>query len=330
MENLLKLKDFILENSYDAILSYSPVTENNEITDFVIEYLNQTAAALQGHEKEYFIGQRMTNVFPWVKEHRFLQDMIQVYETGTSIEVQHYFDIGLWTRIFIRRYKDILIVYYKDITQKKQLEIEIEKKNAELKIMMHEIHHRVKNSLQLISSLLNIQKAALPDEKLNHILDVCIARIQTVASIHQRLYEEKATSVAGLKEFVEEMVNKIINIYSDTQEVKVKFDIDNFMLEVDDLMRLGMIINELITNTFKYAFEGVKKKEIRIQIRLLGDYYYLEYSDSGKGMPEEFDMNSTQTLGMMIIREYTETMSGKLEYTKYPLTFLLTFPAPGR
>lgn len=206
---------------------------------------------------------------------------------------------------------------------KQALERTVENRTQQLKVlleqkelMMKEIHHRVKNNLQVISSLLRLQQERSSDETTQRALQESQNRVLSIAFLHQNLYQHDDLKGVFMKDFIPEMCSHIQDVYvSDTSHIKVDFLIDNILLHIDKAVPLGLIINELLTNSFKYAFQHQPEGLISIQFEEKGDgKYCFRYRDNGPGLPDGTDWKRSKSLGLKLIHQLSRQLGGMIEY----------------
>lgn len=206
----------------------------------------------------------------------------------------------------------------------KQLENNLQK----IQILIKEIHHRVKNNMQIISSLLNMQRNDQKNESVAEALDESKRRIQSMALVHQKLYETEDLSHIKAKEYIEQLVDSVESTLTQrtitpAKKIKVPGDL---IFNIDTMIPLGLILNELITNSYKYAFATEKENIISISLVQKEPFYEITYSDNGEGIPDEIDFKNSGTLGLELIHILTEQLEGNIEYDKTELSsFVIQF-----
>jgi len=185
----------------------------------------------------------------------------------------------------------------------------------EKELLLREIHHRVKNNLQVISSLLNLQSSYIDDPGVTAVLRDSQGRIMSMSMIHEKLYRSGNLADIDVRGYLEGLARSIMFSYMrPDQQVDLKFEMDDIRLNVDTIMPLGLIVNELVTNAFKYAFpDGAG--EVRVSLRRDGDGFLLTVADDGVGLPDDFNLDSLRSLGMLLVRNLTDQLNGELEYT---------------
>jgi len=215
-----------------------------------------------------------------------------------------------------------------DITIKKQYEQRLESSLKEKEILLKEIHHRVKNNLQIISSLLNLQAKFVTDERTLEIFHEGRNRIKTMALIHEKLYGPKDFTRINFAEYLNELCSFLLSAYKfDSQKVFFKIDLQNVYLDMDQALTLGLIVNELVSNSLKYAFPNGLEGQIKISMKKNGSQNLLRVYDNGIGIPPEIELGKTDTLGLQLVQMFAEQIGGEIELkrgkgTEYLINFL--------
>jgi two-component sensor histidine kinase len=210
-----------------------------------------------------------------------------------------------------------------EIIIRKNAEENVQKSLEEKEMLLKEIHHRVKNNLQVISSLLYLQSVSLKDDEAVNLFKDSQDRIRCMALIHEKLYQSKDLAGISFKEYVKSLVDDLERSYK-KQNVPVvtKINIGDIKLSLDTAMPCGLMVNEMMTNAYKYAFpiDWAKQKlddfefSVWISVEELGqNKYILEFSDNGIGIPEEFDIMNAESLGMKLINSLVIQLNGSLE-----------------
>lgn len=215
-----------------------------------------------------------------------------------------------------------------DITEKKLAEEKIRQSLQEKEILLKEVHHRVKNNLQVISSILNLQSSYVKDPGTLNILKESQNRIKSMAFIHESLYQTKDFTSINFSEYVVNLANNLIHSYSNVEnEINLKLDIQNVFLNLDLAIPCGLIINEIVSNALKYAFvEASGDEAIEINMSLIDENLELEIADNGRGLPPEIDFRNTESLGLQLVVTLTDQLNGTIEMdnsngTRYRIIF---------
>jgi len=200
----------------------------------------------------------------------------------------------------------------------------------EKEILLKEIHHRVKNNMQIIISMLNLQASFVKNKKIVAVLQDGQSRIKTMALIHEKLYQTKNFASIDFTEYLNNLSSYLFTSYkSQERQIEYFIDIDKYTFDIDKTIALGLIANELITNSFKYAFIDGRDCIIGILLKKINEKdLVFSISDNGKGLPENFDYRNSKTLGIQLVYMLTEQINGKLELTSSNLgtTFSIIFP----
>lgn len=198
----------------------------------------------------------------------------------------------------------------------------------EKEVLLKEIHHRVKNNMQIISSMLGLQSAFIKDTKFTDMLRDSQNRIKSMALIHEKLYQSDNMAKVNFTEYVNSLITNLKSSYClDTNRITINQRIVGCSFSIDQAIPLGLIINELVSNSFKHAFPDGKNGEITIEIKVMGnDEYQLIVRDNGVGLISGVDVNSTNTLGLKLVNALTEQIGGKLNIINdNGTTFLINF-----
>ncbi len=185
----------------------------------------------------------------------------------------------------------------------------------ERETLLKEIHHRVKNNLQVISSLLNLQSRNLSDESAVAALQEGQNRVRSMALIHQNLYQDDHLFGVSTKEYVEKLCAGLFKSYNiETEKVRMEMDIDDITLDVDHVIPLGLIINELVSNALKYAFADLESGIVSISLQKKDEGLHLHVSDNGIGLPKSFFLQETKSLGFRLIKAFAAKLGAELNF----------------
>jgi PAS domain S-box-containing protein len=207
------------------------------------------------------------------------------------------------------------IATFIDISATKRVEEQLQNSLAEKEILLKEVHHRVKNNLQIISSLLDLQSDYIRDEQSLAFFRESRDRIKTMALVHERLYNSKDFTSVDFNEYVENLAAHLsLSYIEDSDRVTLKLAISDLSLGIEEAIPCGLIINELISNSLKHAFPGGRKGEITVACRLRDDgLITLEIRDNGVGLPAGVDFRNTETLGLQIVNLLVKQLRGTVE-----------------
>lgn len=199
------------------------------------------------------------------------------------------------------------------LTQRKKNKI-IQNQSKELETLMKEIHHRVKNNLQVVSGLLELQSHSVADPKTSMAIMEGKNRIQSMSLIHQNLYTENNSRGIDVKPYLDNLIHSICTSYNlDNKQINIVLDVEHLQLDLDTMVPIGLILNELITNSIKYAFPNIEKKELFVSLKEKDKLLHLQVRDNGPGLPKDINVQNTQTFGLKLIRSFAQKLKAKLE-----------------
>ena len=210
-----------------------------------------------------------------------------------------------------------LVVVDADITAGKKMQQQIESSLKEKDVLLKEIHHRVKNNLQIIISLLNLQSGYIKDEVTLKAVKDGQSRVRSMALVHERFYQSDTISEIDFSDYIKKLCQYIFQSYGDkTERIDVQIVGDNVSLDMDTAMPCGLLINEIVSNAYKYAFPGQLSGRILIELKRLNNRIFIKVQDNGVGFPEEYDLAKSESLGMQLIQALTSQLDGELKVSR--------------
>lgn len=204
-----------------------------------------------------------------------------------------------------------------------QRTIELIKQKEERELLLKEIHHRVKNNLQIINSLINLQAGQIKDPESLKVFEECKNRIKSMAIIHTKFYESKDFSKIDLADYVQELVKDLIHTYNVNKKIDLVCNINSIQMGIDTVIPVGLILNEIISNSLKYAFNNsnVGKIEISLKRDLTNDEFEMIVGDNGPGFEKaKFYNDGIESLGFELIKILSEQLNGTVELMDTPGT----------
>ncbi|NVK52888.1 MAG: sensor histidine kinase [Flavobacteriaceae bacterium] len=231
--------------------------------------------------------------------------------------------ISVIVTIRVVKQRKTLAIKNKEIAEQRDA---LDKALKEKELLVKEVHHRVKNNFQIVSSLLELQSKDIEDEKALELANEGKARVKSMALIHQKLYQNES-GLVDFDEYIKLLVNELTALYASDKEVNTQVKTENIKFDVDTAIPLGLIINELITNTYKYAFDANKKNELLIQIhKKATQEYELVIKDNGPGLDSSIDFVKAKSLGLRLVKRLVKQLQGTLKQTnddgaKYVIVF---------
>jgi len=195
-------------------------------------------------------------------------------------------------------------------------------------VLLREIHHRVKNNMQIISSLLNLQAAQLKDKKDLFLFKETQNRIRSLALVHEKLYQSKNLSMIDFAEYIRSLITYLWQFFMiDSETIRLHLDLEEAYFDINTAIPCGLIVNELVSNILKHAFPVGRKGEVRIVlVRADGNKFMLVVQDDGIGFPENLDFRKSETLGMQIVTMLVQQLDGTIELEREEgTTFKIVF-----
>jgi PAS domain S-box-containing protein len=338
VENERKVKDSEANNK--ATVSAIPdmlfkVNKEGCFTDF---RLNEDGGELL-HEFAFtteLLGKHIFEVFKNEKQAKiFLKNIQKALRTG-EVHTQNFiipFIIGRTAKrmVYENRYSRVnsneVIVITRDVTDKVEFETQLIESVREKEILLKEVHHRVKNNLQVISSILNLQSSYVEDEKTLEIINESQNRIRSMSYIHESLYQTKDFSSIDFHDYITNLVQNLVHSYQlYTGKTNLNLDIDKVELILDQAIPCGLILNELVSNSLKYAYPDGTGGDIDIEIKEVDGKIKIRVEDFGAGLPKGFRIEESDSLGLGLVDTLVDQIDGELilkteNGTKYLIIF---------
>ncbi len=223
----------------------------------------------------------------------------------------------------------LMILTVQDITERIKTENELQNSLREKEILLREIHHRVKNNLQTITSLLDLQAESIKDEESRNAFKSSQNRIRSMALIHERLYKSENLERIKAREYIQHLVEYLEGTYQTSDSnINIKTEIENLFLNLDIAIPCGLIINELVSNSMKYAFRGKLSGDIFVSLKKYdNNNLLLKVVDNGSGIPDGLSPEKLQSLGLQLVDLLTKQINGKMKIEKINGTRIsISFP----
>ncbi len=242
---------------------------------------------------------------------------IEIIESGKLKNEYYHEASGKWfftsgTPIIIDKDEKYMQNMMIDITELKRKEEIIINSLKEKEVMVKEIHHRVKNNLQIMLSLIRMQRQNCDEDDAKKFYKSCENRINTMAMIHEKLYSESDLNNIKFSAYVENLMTHLLQVYGFSENnIKIRCEFDDIKLPIDKAMPCGMIINELVSNSLKYAFPVTREGKINLTMKETDGFLELTYNDSGDGDKSPLAERKENTMGMQIIDMLSNQLSGK-------------------
>ncbi|WP_321423331.1 PAS domain S-box protein [uncultured Methanobacterium sp.] len=326
------------EEKYRTLFDKDPDYNLLINVDGVIVEINKALTNLLGLSKNELVGKNFTELGKMEPEDiSFILGKLSLLLDGNVIEP---FEIRFkdknndihWGLIHITPIMDngkisYVLVIATDITRQKSAENEIKTSLGEKEALLREIHHRVNNNMQIISSLLNLQKEYVSEDETRDVLQDSQSRVKSMAMVHEKLYLSGDLSHINFKQYTEKLVSDIFYTYeSQIDRIRPIFNLENVELNMETAIPLGLIINELVANSLKFAFPNNKKGSITVEMKTKNGEYALIVSDDGIGFPADIDFKKTNSLGLKMVNNLVNQLDGEITLdrshgTEYKITF---------
>lgn len=283
---------------------------------------NERASAAYGFSREELLGKCIPDFRPPQVRPDFESTIREAErKEGLIFETLHQrrdgtiFPVEVSLRIFEIEGERFHQAIIRDITERKKAEEQNKEALREKEVLLREIHHRVKNNMQIISSLLNLQSQSLRDPEIKAMFRESQDRIRTMALVHEKLYQTSDLSRIDFAEYIRSLVAYLFRAYpTEAGRIQLKTDMDKTFLDINTSIPCGLIVNELVSNALKHAFPDERKGEIAIELRESeGGTLRLTVRDNGIGFPEGVDLRATDTLGLQIVTLLVDQIDGKLD-----------------
>ncbi|QKJ26260.1 PAS sensor-containing two-component system histidine kinase [Aliarcobacter cibarius] len=321
-EERLMPYEFALNNSFDQIFWFT--------TDAKIVYLNDAACNMLGYKKEELLGKYLEVVDPNFDRQKAIDIMYKIRNTPNFIlettqkkKNGEIFSAEVSGHGFIHRGQEYTCTFSKDISQRQEINKKITNMNLELQksldekeILLKEVHHRVKNNMEIISSLLAMQLRRAKDDEIKYILKQSMSRINTMALVHEFLYLGENLAYINLRDYIIRLVQDIKELYiSQNTDLTVDLHIDKLIFSTNRCIQIGMILHELCVNALKYAFKEDRENLLCIHIKDLEENIHVKIRDNGDGIKDINSLYKSESIGMQLIHSIVEDqLDGTIEF----------------
>jgi PAS domain S-box-containing protein len=309
------------------------------ITDLsnVVLYANDAFLSMYGYAEEEVLGRQigMLNASSVTPED-IMEIAVSTQGGGWSGEILNRrkdgseFPVELSTSVVRNDQGEpvALVAFARDITERKKADERLRASLTEKEVLLKEIHHRVKNNLQVITSLLNLQSSQEENPRTAAALRESQARVRSMALVHEELYRSRDLSRIDVANYTSRLTSSLLRVYkAPGADVDIQVDVHGVFLPVDAAIPCGLIINELVSNSLKYAFRSSGKGTIVVRMVRAGDECELTVSDDGEGLPPSLDINHTDSLGLQLVTTLAKQLRGTLSVDRgNGVSFSLRFP----
>lgn len=316
LENLVRERTLDLEKSqteykdlFSSMMNAFSVNEiildeKGEPYDYRILKINPAFERVTGFKQEELIGKTLREVNTHVDE-----TLIHTYGdlalNGGFLEFTYKMpQLNVYLRIYaFSPAKGIFATLFDDVTEKKLAEQRLKNSLNEKEILLKEVHHRVKNNLQIISAILGLEEIRSENEQTSFILGNCKARVDTMALIHKQLYEYQHLSKINLSQFTDQLLMALSARFNQNgRKINAIKSVGSLFLNIDQAIPLGLIANELISNIFLHAYPDTKQGDFKIEIKEVDDFILFKIEDFGSSNLNTIDLENPQTLGLQFVK----------------------------
>lgn len=248
----------------------------------------------------------------WVESYRMKKaDGSYIWVRDQMFQVKNNFGV---------KYKIGLLININDLVEKEQILLEnrqlLQKTVNDKDQLIQEIHHRVRNNLQIITSLLNLQSTYVEDVVTQRIIQDSQNRVRALSLIHEDLYQSDDMTLLNLSDYLKRLGKQLYrSMRVDITRYKLDFDAEQLMAPVDIATPAGLIVNELLSNAFKHAFVSKETGYVLLKVRLSGENIVIAVTDNGVGLPGDFSIDKVDSLGLMLVGSLIEQVNGKITYS---------------
>lgn len=320
----------------NLLLKMKAIYDSSSNTLLITLNVHNIITYINSHTQEHFlktVGKKIAvnanileflgGIFP-DRELRDFNYILHQVKKGQSKQIESKLIVDgrtYWKEVFINpiydtegRVIEISMVAH-DTTIKKLSEQEIVESLKEKEVLLKEIHHRVKNNLQVISSILNLQSSFVSDFKTLDLLQDSRNRIRSMAIIHENLYRTTNFSSIDFAGYIQNLAGNLNSLFNfNTSDIEIIYDLEQIDLVLDQAVPCGLLMNELITNALKYAFPNEPGGSVTILLKEENNIIFLGVTDNGVGLPQDFEIEKSDTLGLQLVLTLVEQLDGSLEY----------------
>ncbi len=305
----------MVENANSAILQYD--------MEGRITFFNDSAVKLFGYTRDEVLGRPGTESINMDYQSDLLQQVLYNTEDFGQNENENRRKDGsrvwiVWSNKAIydsAGNKSGILCVATDISELKHSQESAQKALEEKELLLREVHHRVKNNLQVIASILNLEMSYLQNKEDEEIFLDCQNRVNAMALVHQQLYESDNIAHLRIREYIRDLIDTTIDAYQvDPARIHIQYEIEEIAIGIDTGIVCGLIINELVSNSIKYAFPNGRTGSISILLKKrTGKSAELQVRDDGVGVPVDFDYRDTDSLGLKLVESLVDQIGGNIE-----------------
>ncbi|MDR9416215.1 MAG: histidine kinase dimerization/phosphoacceptor domain -containing protein [Gracilimonas sp.] len=332
---LAQKKEIQANEKIRALIESAPVAIYAIDTDGIIrDFWNKAAERILGWKQEEVLGKFMPHVRgKWASHFKILmkqtleegdirnKEITRSKKDGTPVHLR----LNVGRIVKDRANNPLMLAILEDITKEKEYQEQLENSVKEKEVLLSEIHHRVKNNLAIIAGLIELQKSGVDDDSTSIILNETQNRIYSISEVHELLYNTDSFTDITFEQYAIKLIERIQRMYrSDDKKVDINYDFEPIKININQAIPLGLLLNELVTNSFKHAFAGKEKGSIYVSLQKEEDKIKVVYRDSGVGFDKKI-FTESKTLGITLIKtlisqleaDYTLSSANGFSFTFY-------------
>ncbi len=343
-EEKLRASEVFLE----TIIEYSPFSMWVSDNKGTMIRMNQACRVLLHVDDEELVGKYNLFKDNIVERQGAMPLVKRVFERGERVRFTLHYDSSDLRSLQLRKTTQLVlevtispvldslgqvvhaIIQHQDMTERRRAEEALRTSLVEKESLLKEVHHRVKNNLQVISSLLNLQSRKVQNPEVHGFLRDTQNRVRSMALLHETLYRSGNFAKISFPQYVKSICAHLARSYaSDAERIRLRHDIADVALDLDQAIPAGLIVSELVANALKHAFPTLSGGEILVALQVQGEHHLvLHVSDNGVGLPAEISPQSTETLGLLLVRNLSQQMDGRMSViSEQGTVFEIVFPA---
>ncbi|MFC2157631.1 PAS domain S-box protein [Acidobacteriota bacterium] len=291
--------------------------------DGIVTIISPSVRTQAGYDPEEIVGKPVTDFYSDTEKRKTFINLLRKKGAVNDYEMKllrkdgSIIDISASSRLIFDRNKKTTGVegILRNITERKKADKKIQESLAEKEVMLREIHHRVKNNMQIILSLLRIQATQIDDKDMKEMFELSQNRIRAMALVHESLYKSRDLAMIDFSYYLSQLVTHLAVVYRlEERNIRINFFVKNIFMDINKAIPCGLIINELASNSIKHGFPDRTSGKIDVSMKVdSDDRIVLEVKDNGTGFPKDLDFLDTQTMGLQLVRDLILQLGGTIE-----------------